>query len=88
MHVPMAAQDEGRDVLDRDVELSCAMNVRKRAESSTPAMPMTRCFGKPERRNASWRHGVERVRHDDEGSRWATDGSSRPPRRPRSRRSS
>ena len=29
---------------------SIAMKVRMRAESSTPAMPMTRCFGKPETR--------------------------------------
>ena len=30
------------------------MNVRKRAESSTPAMPSTRSRGKPEARIATW----------------------------------
>ena len=32
---------------------SWAMNVRNRAESSTPAIPMTRCLGNPDRRSAS-----------------------------------
>ena len=31
-----------------------ARKQRMRAESSTPAMPITRCFGKPERRSATW----------------------------------
>ena len=30
------------------------MKVRMRAESRTPAMPKTRCFGKPEARKATW----------------------------------
>ena len=30
------------------------MNARKRAESSTPAMPMTRCLGKPLASYATW----------------------------------
>ena len=45
---------------------SAAMKVRKRAESSTPAMPMTRSRLKPGLAIGSLRHGVERIRHDDE----------------------
>src|SRR5438128_2670951 len=33
---------------------SWAMNVRNRAESRTPAIPITRCLGKPDLFHASW----------------------------------
>ena len=33
---------------------SIAMKVRMRAESRTPAMPNTRCFGRPEALKATW----------------------------------
>ena len=44
--VAVAAEHEGGDVLDGDVQL-LAMKVRKRAESRMPAMPMTRLREKP-----------------------------------------
>ena len=37
-----------------DAPVSHAMNVRKRAVSRIPAMPKTRCFGKPATRCATW----------------------------------
>ena len=42
------------------------MNVRNRAESSTPAMPITRSRGKPEAVERDVAHRVERVGDDDE----------------------
>jgi hypothetical protein len=44
------------------------MKVRKRAESSTPAIPMTRFLGNFETMYADLRHGVQRIGdHDDDG---------------------
>jgi hypothetical protein len=43
----VAAKHEGGDIFDRDIELF-GEEVRKRAESSTPAMPTTLFFGRPE----------------------------------------
>ncbi len=45
--VAVAAEHEGVDVLAPTRSGAVAMNVRMRAESSTPAMPMTRSRGKP-----------------------------------------
>ena len=42
------------------------MNVRNRAESRTPAIPITRSRGKPEAAMRDVAHRVERVRDDDQ----------------------
>ena len=45
------------------------MKQRNRAESRTPAMPITRCLGKPVLRADKVGHDVERIaHHDDDGS--------------------
>jgi hypothetical protein len=41
-------------VLVTDTPSSAAMKLRKRAESSTPAIPMTRSGGKPDAWSATW----------------------------------
>ena len=53
-------------VSSTDTPSSSAMNVRKRAESSTPAMPRTRSRGKPEAPQRDVAHRVERVGDDDQ----------------------
>jgi len=51
--VPVASQNKGVDVFNRHIEFH-ADEARKRAESSTPAMPMTRCLGNPLASYATW----------------------------------
>ena len=45
---------------------SCAMNVRKRAVSRTPAMPITRVLGEFRDLKRGPAHGVQRIRHQDQ----------------------
>ena len=59
---------------------SIAMNVRNRAESRTPAMPMTRSRGKPEACHRDVAHRVERV-GDDDDDRVGRHGGRAPARR-------
>ena len=50
-----------------------------RAESKTPAMPMTRCFGKPERRSATWHiasSGFETMMRTESGEYFTTSSTT------------
>ena len=52
-----------------------------RAESSTPAIPITRCFGKPERRSATWHmasSGFETIIRIEFGERFTHSSTTLP----------